>query len=98
VGRSSPRGVSRLNAVGLAISTLYLAWSFGVTQGNEKKTKRQTKTITATIRRLDTVRAFPRNRIPSIPLLPVEDVRTGYLEQADVTALLPRIPNSDIRD
>jgi len=41
---------------------------------------------------------FPRAIVPSIPLLPVDNVRTGYLDRADVVALLAQVADADLRD
>jgi integrase len=41
---------------------------------------------------------FPRHLVPSIPLLPVDNVRTGYFDAAEVAALLKHVPDADVRD
>jgi integrase len=41
---------------------------------------------------------FPRHLVPSIPLLPVDNVREGYFTRAEVDALLAHLPDADICD
>lgn len=41
---------------------------------------------------------FPRSLVPSIPLLPVDNVRTGFFDRAEVEALLRHLPDADVRD
>src|SRR5262249_20913979 len=41
---------------------------------------------------------FPLSLVPTIPLLPVDNVRTGYFERAEIDALLREIPDPGIRD
>jgi len=41
---------------------------------------------------------FPRHLVPTISALPVDNVRTGYFDAAEVAALLANVPHADLRD
>jgi integrase len=41
---------------------------------------------------------FPKHLIPTFPMLPVDNVRRGFFERAEIDALLSNVADSDIRD
>jgi hypothetical protein len=40
---------------------------------------------------------FPRHRVPGFPMLPVDNVRQGFFEVADIVAVLKAVPDPDMR-
>jgi len=43
-------------------------------------------------------RTFPRNAVPTIPTLPVENTRQGFFDRAELEALLQHVRDADLRD
>ncbi len=43
-------------------------------------------------------KTFPRNSVPTVPTLPVENTRQGFFEQADIEALLAHVEDANLRD
>lgn len=43
-------------------------------------------------------RMFPRNAIPTIPTLPVENTRQGFFDRSELEALLKHVTDADLRD
>ena len=59
---------------------------------------RETEALRRAFRLAAERKMFPKGAIPTIPMLPVDNVRQGFFERPEIEALLKHIEELDVRD